>query len=166
MIDGLDNWCIATKAKYETLNKLLFIWFCAERKCGLPVQGQLFNKKLSVWIKSCPMKIQIFLPVKFGYTDKKKNSMASATILPQENLFLVSVSTILLNIHSLNGILRVDSLINAITLAVVLTQNAFSFSKDLFVSYKLSLVIMKGFITFIFLFYFFLNRTRLFRDPS
>ena len=39
--DSLDNQSKAKKAKHEILDKALFIWFSAEKECGLPVSGPI-----------------------------------------------------------------------------------------------------------------------------
>lgn len=43
--DSLDNRCKAKKAKLETLDDALFVWFCAERERGLPISGPVIQQK-------------------------------------------------------------------------------------------------------------------------
>ncbi|XP_050503675.1 jerky protein homolog-like [Diabrotica virgifera virgifera] len=42
--DSLDNRCKVNKAKNETLDDALYVWFCAERECGLPVSGPIIQE--------------------------------------------------------------------------------------------------------------------------
>ncbi|XP_028139627.1 jerky protein homolog-like [Diabrotica virgifera virgifera] len=54
--DSLDNRCKANKAKNETLDDALYVWFCAERERGLPVSGPIIQEsalKLNKMLPDC-----------------------------------------------------------------------------------------------------------------
>lgn len=52
--DSLDNRCKAKKAKNETLDEALFVWFCAERGRGLPLSGPIIQQKALSLNKNLP----------------------------------------------------------------------------------------------------------------
>uniref|UniRef100_A0A1B6HFM7 HTH CENPB-type domain-containing protein n=1 Tax=Homalodisca liturata TaxID=320908 RepID=A0A1B6HFM7_9HEMI len=52
--DSLGNRCKAKKAKNETLNDALYVWFCAERERGLPVSGPIIQEKAIKLNKQLP----------------------------------------------------------------------------------------------------------------
>uniref|UniRef100_A0A6P7GUF6 Jerky protein homolog-like n=1 Tax=Diabrotica virgifera virgifera TaxID=50390 RepID=A0A6P7GUF6_DIAVI len=54
--DSLYNRCKANKAKNETLDDALYVWFCAERERGLPVSGPIIQEsalKLNKMLPDC-----------------------------------------------------------------------------------------------------------------
>uniref|UniRef100_A0A6P7FUR9 Jerky protein-like n=1 Tax=Diabrotica virgifera virgifera TaxID=50390 RepID=A0A6P7FUR9_DIAVI len=54
--DSLDNRCKAKKAKNETLNNALYVWFCTKRQRGLPVSGPIIQEtalKLNKMLPDC-----------------------------------------------------------------------------------------------------------------
>ncbi|XP_050498761.1 tigger transposable element-derived protein 2-like [Diabrotica virgifera virgifera] len=54
--DSLDNRCKTNKAKNETLDDALYVWFCAERERGLPVSGPIIQEtalKLNKMLPDC-----------------------------------------------------------------------------------------------------------------